>query len=259
MSGWIKIHRSIRKNIFFKNPEALALWIHLLVDANHEPSRIVHGNSIINLKPGQLLTSRKRMVEETGINRNKIERILKMFKSEQQIEQQSFVNFRMITITNWHKYQMSEQQSEQQVSSKRAASEHIKEDKECKEEKKEKIYKKKFPDFSRWPSSPDPEVFSGWREMRKAQKKPISQNVLDRVGKELQKAAQDGYSVNECLQEWETRNWKGFKAEYMVNMESIRKPKQETGEIKPYSDVTARNIETVRRMREKSQREENRT
>jgi hypothetical protein len=61
-----------------------------------------------------------------------VQRILKTFKSEQQIEQQTTSRNRLITIVAWNEYQKSEQQNEQQVNNKRTTSEHKQEYKEYK-------------------------------------------------------------------------------------------------------------------------------
>lgn len=95
------------------------------------------GNQVITVAPGQMVTGRNKIAEATGLNRSKIERLIKVLENEHQIEQQTFTKYRIISICNWSKYQTSEQQSEQQVSNKRATSEHKqegKEGKECKEE-----------------------------------------------------------------------------------------------------------------------------
>jgi len=130
--GWIKLNRKLLQSPCFLNRELLQVWIWLLLSVNHEEGKAVVGLQVIPVKPGQVVTGRNKVAEATGLNRSKIERLLKVLENEQQIEQQTFTKFRIITITNWNRYQCFEQQSEQQVSNKRATSEHKQ---ECKEEK----------------------------------------------------------------------------------------------------------------------------
>jgi hypothetical protein len=134
-NGFIKLNRKLIDSVSFKNSELLHVWIFLLLDANHGESKVPVGNQVITVKPGQMITSRKRISEQTGIQESKVERLLITLKTEQQIEQQSFTKYRIISIVNWNTYQNSEQQSEQQMNNKRTASEHIK---ECKEDKEVK-------------------------------------------------------------------------------------------------------------------------
>jgi hypothetical protein len=101
-----------------------------------EAEALLDGKIVI-LQPGQFVTSRRQMSINTGIQESKIERILSCFKTEQQIEQQNKSKYRIITITNWHKYQASEQVNEQQMNSKRTADEQqVNTDKEGKKERR---------------------------------------------------------------------------------------------------------------------------
>jgi hypothetical protein len=142
MEGWVKLHRKLMNKSFYRNDsETVHLWIHLLISANHiEREEIFAGKPII-CKPGQFTTGRNQLVKETGINRSKIERILKKLeKIEHQIEQRTSSTNRLISIINWHEYQDSEQLSEQQVSNKRATSEQqVSTPKELKNIKNERI------------------------------------------------------------------------------------------------------------------------
>jgi hypothetical protein len=119
MSGWIKIHRQLKEKSYYKDSEFIHLWLHLLLCANHANGEYLNGYEIIKLKKGQFVTGRKKLSLETGISESKIERILKVFESEQQIEQQTNSRSRVISILSWDKYQ----QTEQQVDSKWTANE----------------------------------------------------------------------------------------------------------------------------------------
>ena len=121
--GYVKLYRSIKDNPIMFSPEHLTVWIYLLISANHKNTSIVINNQKILIPCGSLLTSRARIGKDTHIHESKVERILKYLKIEQQIEQQSFNKYRIISITNWSVYQDSEQQSEQQMNSKRTADE----------------------------------------------------------------------------------------------------------------------------------------
>jgi hypothetical protein len=118
-TGFIKIFRSIMDKGWYKDSECVALWLHLLLKANHKGAEFMLGYSIVKLLPGQFVTGRKALSQETGIKESKIERILKLFEIEQQIEQQTNSRNRIITIVSWDCYQ----NSEQQVDSPRTASE----------------------------------------------------------------------------------------------------------------------------------------
>ena len=134
MNGWIKIHREIRDANFYSNPNALSLWIHLLVNASREKKELNHNNQIIQIMPGSFITTRRKLALETGIPESNIERTLNRWQIEQRVDQVSYGTFRLISIKNWNRYQ----DSEQEVNSKWTASEpqvtHYKEKENKKEE-----------------------------------------------------------------------------------------------------------------------------
>jgi len=114
-SGWISAHRSMLDDPQYKDPDVLALWMHLLLLASYEDKAIKHIGQTIHIKRGQFVTGRKSLSMSSGIQESKIQRVLKRWQSEQQIEQQTFTKFRLISITNYDKYQNSEQQSDGEV------------------------------------------------------------------------------------------------------------------------------------------------
>ena len=133
--GWLKLHRKIMEKGYYKKSEYVHLWVHLILKANHQPAEWMYKNEIFKIKRGQMITSRKTLSEETGINESKVERILKTFETEQQIEQQNLFTSRLITIINYDDHQ----DSEQQTNSKRTASEQqVNTNKNNKKEKNDK-------------------------------------------------------------------------------------------------------------------------
>jgi hypothetical protein len=119
MAGWIKLYRQLKEKPYYKDSEFIHLWVHLLLCANHSQAEFLSGYNIVKLKKGQFITGRKKLSLETGISESKIERILKVFESEQQIEQQTNSRNRLISIVSWDKFQ----EVEQQKNNKRTASE----------------------------------------------------------------------------------------------------------------------------------------
>ncbi len=71
-------------------------------------------------------------------------------------------------------------------------------------------------DFSKWPAMPKNQTLLDWFEMRKRSKANVSQTVIDNFSKELNLAVRNGFSVDDCLAEAVTRNWRGFKFEWMT-------------------------------------------
>lgn len=118
--GWVKIHRKLWDNpVITQDPDYLAVWIWLLTNASHKRHDVYWGGRRFTLHPGQLITGRKIIAKITKVNDQKVYRILKTLKSEQQIEQQTTRQGSLITIVNWNEYQQSEQQIEQPMNNDR--------------------------------------------------------------------------------------------------------------------------------------------
>jgi DNA-binding transcriptional regulator YhcF (GntR family) len=120
--GWIMLHRQLLENPIIRKPQYCHLWITLLLKAAHTKSEFIWNNRKHTLLAGQLMTGRKALSRETGIHESTVTRTLDYLESEQQIEQQTFTKFRVITIKNWDKYQHP-QRNEQQANSRRTTSE----------------------------------------------------------------------------------------------------------------------------------------
>ena len=124
MSGHIALHRKVLENpVVCKDADHLAIWIYLLCKAVWKPTDVIFHGERITLSPGQLTTGRKAIAENLRISESKVQRVLKLFESEQQIEQRTDRQCRLITIVSWDKYQFSEQRVEQQVNNDRTTSE----------------------------------------------------------------------------------------------------------------------------------------
>ena len=117
--GWIKLHRALKYSDVYQDSERLHLWLHLLLSANHEPTDVQLDNGrMIHLEPGQMLTGRVRLAKETGLDEYKIQRSLKRLELAQQIAQQNYSRYRIITVIKWEEYQGDAQQIAQITASK---------------------------------------------------------------------------------------------------------------------------------------------
>ena len=119
MEGWIKIHRKILENpIICKDCETFSIWLYLLLSATHQEIPAIFKGEKIILKKGQLITGILSISKKLKINKDKIQRTLKCFENDKQIEQQTSNKNRLITILNWEQYQNNNKQIDKQVINK---------------------------------------------------------------------------------------------------------------------------------------------
>lgn len=124
MNGHIALHRKLLENpIVCKDADHLAIWIWLLLHAVWDSYDVTFHGKRLTLQPGQLTTGRKVIASELKISESKVQRVLKAFESEHQIEQRTDRQCRLITIVSWDKYQYGEQRNEQEVNNDRTTSE----------------------------------------------------------------------------------------------------------------------------------------
>lgn len=103
--GWVKLHRKLLDNPRSSDPAWLAVWIYLLLRANHKPGKAILGKHVVHVKAGQTVTGRKKIAESTGLSEKVVRRILNELKMDQQIGQEGNRICSIITILNWESYQ----------------------------------------------------------------------------------------------------------------------------------------------------------
>ena len=105
-NGYIKLHRKLLDNpVVMKTNDHLAVWMYLLLNATHQDYQVLIGSKKVTLTSGQLITGRKKISKELKINESKVQRILKLFENDSQIEQRMNSVCRIISIVNWGDYQ----------------------------------------------------------------------------------------------------------------------------------------------------------
>ncbi len=222
-NGYVKIYRDMLDNpVVCKDNDYFRVWLYLLLTATHKGYSAMFNGKKIELKAGQLITGRKSIAEKCNISESKAERILKSFKIERQIEQQTCNKHRLITILNWDKYQNSEQQIEQQVNIKRTTNEqqvntnknvkNVKNDKNVKNIKEN--VKRKVSDYETLINAyTDNEnlinAIYGFIEMRKAIKKPLTENALKLIFNKLDKLSNIEADKVDILNQSTMNSWQG--------------------------------------------------
>ena len=118
MSGWIKLHRKMLEWEWYDDLPTFRLFTHLLLTVNFEKKRW-RG---IEVNPGQIVTGRKSLSEETGLTEMQIRTALNKLKSTNEITIKTTKHYSVITIVSWFDYQDNDQQINQQATNKQPTS-----------------------------------------------------------------------------------------------------------------------------------------
>jgi len=132
MQGWIKLHRKILDHWCASEPEALAVWCRLMLEANHKTNKKMFNGKLIEIKRGQLIFGLNAFSAKSGVSVSKIRRYLKLFETERMIDKQITSKFSIITITCFDDYQGDDKQN---TSKTQANDKQTTTPKECKNDK----------------------------------------------------------------------------------------------------------------------------
>ena len=103
--GWIKIHRALLDHWCATEPEALAVWVRLLCEANFEDKKANIGGRLIDVKRGQLVFGLNAFSDRSGVSVKVIRRVISQLESDGMLGKQNFNKFSLITITCYDEYQ----------------------------------------------------------------------------------------------------------------------------------------------------------
>lgn len=114
MAGWIKLHRKILDSTIFDNADLLKVWIWCLLKATHEDYTQLVGLQVVELTKGQFITGRFKGAEELKLNPSTFYKYLKVLEKLNMIDLNSNNKMTIVTIVNWGKYQLDENETCQQ-------------------------------------------------------------------------------------------------------------------------------------------------
>ena len=113
--NWIKLNRDMLDNyVVCKDADHFAIWVWLLLNACYKEREVMFDDTMITLKPGQLITTKVQIEKALHVEKTKAHRVLTELQNALQIEQRAGTKCRLITIKNWDKYQSIVPQSEPQ-------------------------------------------------------------------------------------------------------------------------------------------------
>jgi DNA-binding transcriptional regulator YhcF (GntR family) len=117
-NGWIKLHRKLLENPLAKKPNYLAVWVFVLMNANHEDKEVIWNKENRIIKRGSFIGSLRKIAEQFSISIATVKYIIDYLVSEHMIEHLPTRKFSMFTVLNWDKYQLIEHQPVNKVKSK---------------------------------------------------------------------------------------------------------------------------------------------
>ncbi|MFV0395653.1 MAG: hypothetical protein ACK5LC_14915 [Coprobacillaceae bacterium] len=126
--GYIKLYRKIKNSPIWADPFKYKLWNLCLMKATHTEQKYLIGNSVITLNKGQFVTGRNALESEFNDGASKkntidgltLMRWLDLFADLEMLNIKKTNKYSVVTVNNWSKYQIDEQQA----NNKRTSTEH---------------------------------------------------------------------------------------------------------------------------------------
>ncbi|EPE3214128.1 DNA replication protein [Cronobacter sakazakii] len=104
--GFVSIHRQFMDSRLYKDSQAVHLWVHLILKANHEDAVVNTDAGPVTVERGQMITGRPTLVSETFIPDNKVKSLLRSFEAKGMITVTSMQKkFSLITIVKYDDFQ----------------------------------------------------------------------------------------------------------------------------------------------------------
>nr|DAL18004.1 MAG TPA_asm: replisome organizer [Caudoviricetes sp.] len=104
--GYALLHRKIKELPFYRtDSEAVHLWIHIILSANHAPASVNTEFGEILVNRGEFITGRNTLAAETGITGDRIKYLLNKFEKLSMISRISNKKFTRVSVTKYDDYQ----------------------------------------------------------------------------------------------------------------------------------------------------------
>lgn len=105
--GYILLYRGIQDNVLWKSETFSRgqAWVDLLLMANHEDKSFLLGNEVINVNPGEVITSELKLMNRWKWGKEKLRKFLKILETLEMIDRRPDSKKTIIYIKNYSKYQ----------------------------------------------------------------------------------------------------------------------------------------------------------
>ena len=123
MKGYIALHRMVRNNWIWQDPQKLRAWLDIIMEAAIDDRKIIVGNSIIKLQRGQLSASERFLSERWKWSRGKVQRFLSLLESDGMIINETGHSQNVITVCNYATYNDAKNTDRPPTSHQRATDE----------------------------------------------------------------------------------------------------------------------------------------
>jgi hypothetical protein len=121
--GWISIHRKLQCHWLWEDKPFSKgqAWVDLLLLANHEDTKFLHGGQLVDAKRGDVITSEVKLMGRWGWSKTKVRTFLEMLEKDSMIVKKADNKKTTLTLVNYGVWQDSQTAKEPQKDFKKTS------------------------------------------------------------------------------------------------------------------------------------------
>ena len=106
--GWIKLHREMKgSKVWYYTHGQFRVWMTILMSVNWTESWARFNGDEVKLEPGQMVTSRSHLVEESRTSKSVVRDTLTKLEKDEMINMERSSEGTLLTVLNWGEYQQT--------------------------------------------------------------------------------------------------------------------------------------------------------
>ena len=104
-NGWIKLHRKIRDNWIWDDPEMFKAWVDILLMVNHDEKKIYVNGKLTTIHRGEKLTSITKLAERWRWSKRRVMRFLDLLEEDEMCTTERTTYGTTLKVVNYAEYQ----------------------------------------------------------------------------------------------------------------------------------------------------------
>jgi hypothetical protein len=232
--GWISLHRQFSDHWMWSEKRVFSkaeAWIDILLTVNHNEQKVVIKNVIYNVNRGESIVSLDNWAKRWNWNKSKVRRFFDVLQGELMIVTKNETQTTRLTVCNYDSYQTIGNADETQTKRKRNADETQttpnNNDNNINNENNENKIKEIDVIFNFRKSLIEygfkENLVIDWLKVRKTKKATNTETAFKGFIKQVELSKLDiNYILEECI----NNSWKGFKKDWLANVNLTNKTNQ---------------------------------
>lgn len=199
--GWIALYRQLENHWLWEDKPFSKgqAWIDLLLLANHDESKFLLGNDLIELKRGSFVTSEITLMTRWGWGKSKTRAFLELLQKDNMIVKKADHRKTVINIVNYGKFSSFEIENKPPTDRKQTTARPLP-DTNNNDNNYNNIYIIQDPALK--------EAFEQFKEFRKSIKKPLSKNGFNLIVDKLNSITPNTAEQCEILKQSIRNGWR---------------------------------------------------